>query len=68
VIKVEAAAEGDVLRGSSPVPGGISRTSRSSTAGSAAWRSDLKTPAGAEVARRLVRACRRRDRRTSVQA
>lgn len=54
VIKVESAGEGDVLRFSSPVPGGISRTFAHFNCGKRCVALDLKTPAGSEVARRLV--------------
>ncbi len=54
VIKVEAAGEGDVLRHSSPVPGGISRTFAHFNCGKKCVALDLKTPAGLGVARRLI--------------
>ena len=54
VIKIEAAGEGDVLRHSSPVPGGISRTFAQFNCGKRCIALDLKTPAGVEVARKLI--------------
>jgi crotonobetainyl-CoA:carnitine CoA-transferase CaiB-like acyl-CoA transferase len=54
VIKIEAAGEGDVLRHSSPIPGGISRTFANFNCGKKCIALDLKTPAGVEVARRLI--------------
>ena len=53
VIKVES-AEGDVLRSSSPVPGGISRTFAQFNCGKRCVTLDLKSPAGADLARQLV--------------
>jgi len=54
VIKVEPAGEGDVLRHSSPVPGGISRTFGHFNCGKKCIALDLKNEAGAAVARRLI--------------
>jgi crotonobetainyl-CoA:carnitine CoA-transferase CaiB-like acyl-CoA transferase len=54
VIKIEAAGEGDVLRHSSPIPGGISRTFAHFNCGKKCVALDLKTAAGVEVTRRLV--------------
>jgi crotonobetainyl-CoA:carnitine CoA-transferase CaiB-like acyl-CoA transferase len=54
VIKVEGAGEGDVLRHSAPVPGGISRTFAHFNCGKKCIALDLKAPAGAELARRLA--------------
>ena len=54
VIKIEAAGEGDVLRHSSPIPGGISRTFAHFNCGKQCIALDLKTAAGAEVAHRLI--------------
>src|SRR5688572_12697381 len=53
VIKVES-AEGDVLRSSSPVPGGISRTFAQFNCGKRCVALDLKASAGADLARQLV--------------
>jgi len=54
VIKVEAAGEGDVLRHSSPIPGGISRTFAHFNCGKKCVALDLKTPAGLDLGRRLI--------------
>jgi crotonobetainyl-CoA:carnitine CoA-transferase CaiB-like acyl-CoA transferase len=54
VIKIEAAGEGDVLRHSSPIPGGISRTFAHFNCGKKCIALDLKTAAGVEIARRLI--------------
>src|SRR5258705_3298691 len=54
VIKIEAPGEGDVLRHSSPIPGGISRTFAHFNCGKKCVALDLKTPAGLEVARSLI--------------
>jgi len=54
VIKLEAAGEGDVLRHSSPFPGGISRTFAHFNCGKRCIALDLKTKPGAELARRLI--------------
>jgi crotonobetainyl-CoA:carnitine CoA-transferase CaiB-like acyl-CoA transferase len=54
VIKVESAGEGDVLRHSSPIPGGISRTFAHFNCGKQCVALDLKTAAGAGVARALI--------------
>ncbi len=54
VIKIEAAGEGDVLRHSTPVPGGISRTFAHFNCGKQCIALDLKAPAGVEIARRLI--------------
>src|SRR5262249_34544174 len=54
VIKVEAAGDGDVLRHSAPIPGGISRTFAHFNCGKKCVALDLKTPAGAGLARRLA--------------
>ena len=54
VIKIEPAGEGDVLRHSSPVPGGISRTFAHFNCGKKCVALDLKTPEGVEVARELI--------------
>ena len=54
VIKIEAAGEGDVLRHSSPIPGGISRTFAHFNCGKKCIALDLKTSAGVDVARRLI--------------
>jgi len=54
VIKIEAAGEGDVLRHSSAFPGGVSRTFAHFNCGKRCVAIDLKTPAGVELARRLI--------------
>jgi crotonobetainyl-CoA:carnitine CoA-transferase CaiB-like acyl-CoA transferase len=54
VIKIEAAHEGDVLRHSSPFPGGVSRTFAHFNCGKRCVALDLKSAAGVALARRLI--------------
>ena len=53
-IKLAAAGEGDVLRHSSPVPDGVSRTFAHFNCGKQCIALDLKRPGGVAVARRLI--------------
>jgi crotonobetainyl-CoA:carnitine CoA-transferase CaiB-like acyl-CoA transferase len=54
VIKIESAGEGDVVRHSSPVPGGVSRVFAHFNCGKKCIALDLKTAAGVSLARRLI--------------